>query len=368
MERVVCAENSVAMLADVAKAVAARPNVSSLLVFLAEGAGWDLAGLSRWAQQQTVPLLGGIFPHAIADRTLLSKGGVVVGLKQPLTVFRTPMNASPTLPEAMIALPEQTAVLTLIDGLSPHVRPLVETLYDELGPAFTLFGGGAGSLSLTQQPCLISNHGVEQRVALFGAMAANVHLSVRHGWQPLEAYPILVATETDDNRILSLDWQPAFTVYRHWVERHASVTLTPENFFSIAKAYPLGIIRPSGEFVVRDPIRVEGETLVCVGPVQSGSSVAILHGDVQSLLNASREIGHALMQHMAAGFPATGRLLFDCVSRVLFLNDHFFEELDALIPDALPTAGALTLGEIAFTREEALQFYNKTSVGALIAE
>jgi hypothetical protein len=242
----------------------------------------------------------------------------------------------------------------------------METLYLELGSEPVYAGGGCGSLSLTQQPCVITPEGVGQDVAALVAIEAQAGVGVRHGWQPLDEALLLEATATEGNVIHSLNWRPAFEVYREVLAHHGAV-VTAEDFFTVAKAYPLALVRPRGELIVRDPIRVEGQSLVCVGAVPPQATLTILHGDADSLLTAAQHLDVAargnISQHGAA---AQGRLIFDCISRVLFLDARFAEEAARLVPDTLPTAGALTLGEVACTGDEALSFYNKTAVAALL--
>jgi len=59
-------------------------------------------------------------------------------------------------------------------------------------------------------------------------------------------------------------------------------------------------------------------------------------------------------------------LFIDCISRVLFLGDNFQEEINAILQYNQNLVGALSLGEIANTSKEYLEFYNKTSVVAVI--
>jgi len=55
-------------------------------------------------------------------------------------------------------------------------------------------------------------------------------------------------------------------------------------------------------------------------------------------------------------------LFIDCISRVLFLDDSFPLELQAVHERQLPLIGALTIGEIANSGKDYLDFYNKTAV------
>ncbi len=345
-------EPNVSLLDRQAKELACAD--TTLLLFLAE-AGWSIPELDAWARAQTLTVVGGIFPRAIGGRQLIERGGVLVALQNTGKSTRVPLTASPQIPGD---LPDARAYLVLLDGLAPHIQPVIEALYDELGVGKTFLGGGAGSLSLTQGPCVISNAGVNQNEAIVLPLNSNPSLGVRHGWQPLYPDLILQATETDGNVIHTLNWEPAFVVYRRLVEPHVGVAITPENFFEVAKAYPLGLLRPGDEFIVRDPIKVEGQSLVCVGAVRPNSTLMLLHGNLDSLLTAADELGKL------GGLGAHGRLVFDCISRVLFLGEAFAEELRRLVPDDVPSAGALTLGEVSGSPRSRLAFCNKTSVMA----
>ncbi len=358
-------ESNLAALEAAWQRLTARQEPQGVLLFLAEGKGWSVDALNTWIALRTVPVAGGIFPRALAGRQVLAEGGVLVAFDAPFHVESVAMNASPSLPVALTERPPATLIV-LLDGLSPNVRPIIETLYFELGDAPLYAGGGCGSLSLTQRPCVITPEGIRQDVAALVAMDIHSSVGVRHGWQPLDEALLLEATASDGNVIHSLNWRPAFEVYRE-VLGHYGATITAENFFTVAKDYPLAMVRPRGELIVRDPIRIEGKSLVCVGPVPPHTTLTILHGDAASLLTAAQGLdGAARDKFTAGGDTLQGRLIFDCISRALFFGEGFAEEMERLVPDTLPTAGALTLGEVACTGEEILSFYNKTAVAMLL--
>ena len=55
-------------------------------------------------------------------------------------------------------------------------------------------------------------------------------------------------------------------------------------------------------------------------------------------------------------------LFIDCISRVLFLGKEFEKEINAVYHEGTPLIGALTLGEIANSGKDYLEFFNKTAV------
>ena len=74
--------------------------------------------------------------------------------------------------------------------------------------------------------------------------------------------------------------------------------------------------------------------------------------------------------HLPDAPPVLG-LLFDCISRTLFLQDRFHEEVDNIrnaLPPGVPLAGCLSLGEIADAGNTCLEFFNKTIVLGVLTQ
>ena len=62
-------------------------------------------------------------------------------------------------------------------------------------------------------------------------------------------------------------------------------------------------------------------------------------------------------------------ILFDCISRAIYLGDDFADELKEIKRNIKPNKnlfGALTLGEIANNGNEYIIFYNKSCVIGLL--
>lgn len=364
------ATSSLDALTRAAESLAQRPGVAALLVLLAEGGGtstaqgrWPLAALDQWARASPLPVIGGLFPYVLHGREVLTEGGVLVGLRGAVEVHTVAMCEEPSIPpELYVATPK--SVLVLLDGLSPHIANTLYALYDALGPDIAYAGGGCGSLTLQQQPCVLTPHGLLLDRAVVALLPDPLVLGVHHGWTPLYPDLLFKATDVEGNRIRTLNWHPAFEVYRELLA-HAGISVARDHFFDVAKAYPLALVRPNGELIVRDPIRVEGDALVCVGPIPEQAKLTLLCGDQRSLLTAAEELSQevsAAFQHNHPGREPSGRLIFDCVSRFLFLGEKFSEELARLVPDEGVSVGALTLGEIASRGTAVLTFYNKTAV------
>lgn len=349
---------------------AAEADVGTILVLAADGNGWAAGELDPIVRGAGKPVFGGIFPQLLHDGERLERGVVVVGLPGQCSIAVIEDLSSPeadydvALLDAFPDAPEAGTMFVLVDGFSRRISALIDALFNQFGLSLNYLGGGGGSLSLQQKPVVITPAGLRQDVAVLAWLEMTSGIGVAHGWQPVsQAYRV---TESEGNVIVSLDWRPAFEVYREIVEPHAGQQFGPDNFFSLAKAYPFGIAKLGGEFVVRDPLMVEGERLVCVGEVPAGAFVHILHGNRDMLVAAAGDARQAAEQVFPGEAAPRLEFFVDCISRVLFLEQDFGLELAAARLGSLPLVGMLSIGEIANSGRDYLEFYNKTSVVALI--
>jgi hypothetical protein len=189
------------------------------------------------------------------------------------------------------------------------------------------------------------------------AVRPPLELGVRHGWQEI-AGPFRV-TDADGPTLNCLDGKPAFSVYSETVEQHTQTAVTRDNFFEAAKAYPFGIVRLDGEQIVRDPFEVTDEDgLNCFGDVPEGEFVHVLEGEADTLIDAAR----MAKEETQTEKTADTLFFFDCISRVLYLEEEFEQELASVRTETTETVGALTIGEIANDGAGHLDYYNKTAV------
>lgn len=340
----------------------------SLLLLAADANDISPVDVDAWLGACPVPVFGGVFPQLIHGERNYSTGYLVVGLSQPVEVIAIPglslgEHDHTALLESQLGTRQSTAsVMLLVDGMASGISALLDSLYDILGSDPVVFGGGAGSLSFTQKPCLFFNEGLREDHAQITLLGARLRLAVEHGWEKF-AGPFLV-TEADRTELKSLDFQPAYGVYRDIVEADTGLRFTDHDFFEIAKGYPFGMERPAGDLVVRDPVTRSGGSLICVGEVPVNSVVYLLKGQPDNLVRAAGRGAQRI------GRGAAPVIVTDCISRVLYLGEHFSEELAAVGSHVAPGTllGMLTLGEIANGGEYCLEFYNKTLVLAALGD
>ncbi len=342
----------------------------SLYLMFGEKQLIDFHSLQSELSALNIDFFGGIFP-GIIYRNLQSNEGCIVlklsTLRPPILIqgLETPHFDLPNFPSFDSEETQQKTALTLVDGLTSNIATFLSKMHNVLGNTVNFIGGGAGSLSLVQQPCVFTNEGLFQDAAIVCFLNYQSKMGVRHGWQQLEG-PI-VATRTEKNIIHELNWQNAFEVYSSVVNADRTTPIGRENFFDIAKGYPFGIFKEDSENIVRDPIAVdENGALICVGEVPENTVLYILKGDREALVASAQKAVEDTLTGNSSKIAHT--LIVDCISRTLFLEDDFSEELKMVLDSVhqkhptINPSGALTLGEISSYGEGFLEFFNKTIV------
>ncbi|MCI4667222.1 MAG: FIST C-terminal domain-containing protein [Bacteroidia bacterium] len=342
------------------------------LIFLGENNTPDLDLLVAQLNKANIQFAGGVFPGIISGTTKSEEGAIIINLPadSQVHVIEGLDSDNFMLPQLDIPKtdPDKSTGLIFLDGLTTHIADFLWEVHNQFGSKMNFFGGGAGSLSLQQQACLISNEGVWQDAALLLYVPKAINLGVAHGWEKIIGP--FVATKTQKNVICELNWENAFEVYKKVIKEDSGKDINQENFFGIAKGYPFGLLNEGDEDIVRDPILTnENGELVCVGDVPENSVINILKGKEENLVGAATTATVSSVKRGKGKMAIP--LVVDCISRVLFLESNFQAELST-VKSTLDAAnldevqGILSLGEISSYGEGALEFFNKTIVVGLL--
>ncbi|MBU0701880.1 FIST C-terminal domain-containing protein [bacterium] len=341
-----------------------------VLILLGERNMPDVTRMISGLNKNGVNFFGGMFPGLIYDDKKYEQGAVIKvlpALASPylikgLDTEQIELCQKGSFPDFISYPNKKYTAMVLVDGLTSNIALFLSELFDRLGNSVSYFGGGAGSLTLKQQPCLFTSQGFVQDAAVVTFIKAQCNIGVSHGWKKLVG-PI-VANKTCKNVIMELNWKGAFEAYQEIVEADSGVKLSVENFYAVAMRYPFGIYKEGAEDIVRDPIMAnEKGELICVGEVPEHSLLNILKGETDWLIQAA---GKAAKE--ACGKEIHCNLVADCISRTLFLGEDFAGELAIVKENLVVTgsqgipAGMLTLGEISSYGETTLEFFNKTIV------
>jgi hypothetical protein len=305
-------------------------------------------------------IYGAIFPQLIFDEQNYEAGVVVSQISQRASM-EIIQNISDELEDELEDKIENAkTIFTIVDGLSPSIQSFLEKLYEIVPTQTNIIGGGAGLLTLEQEPVVFSPNGIYQNSALILYSDKEISLGVKHGWEILSGP--FISTNTEHNILKAIDYQDAFEIYKEIVEKDSGKVFDDTNFFDIAKEYPLGIQMSNGEVVVRDPIITQNGHLILVGEMDQNSTIFILKGKKENLISAAKSAIDEAIAEVNNDVKTT--IVIDCISRVLYLEDEFNKEIKA-IKSEVPSStlfGALTLGEIANKGKQYIEFYNKTCV------
>jgi len=342
--------------------------VKSILILMTDDGVCDPEFMNPVLSTFSKSIIGGVFHEIIVDSVRKDIGALLLPLNFELKtqLFELSADESQFYSKMEIVfsenMPDTGSVFVFEDAFVDGKTAFVESLFNFFGSNFKFLGAGCGSYAFKSFPCVIHNSGVFSNMGVIGVTSEPVSLGVAHGWLSISS-PMKV-TETESTKVLTINWEPAFDVYKRIVEAHSHRTFDDTNFLDIAKSYPLGLVKIDGEMVVRDPIKTEDGCLLFFDNIEIGRYICILHGSVESLLEGAYAAKDKCV-HCIRENETTDGFVFciDCFSRVKFLEDVFTSELD-VISGGQTVYGALTFGEIANVGDSFLEIYNKTVIVA----
>ncbi len=360
-------EGSLAGLVDnVAKAL--KDGAGGLVVLSCEGNNFEPSSLNPLLKSVGAPLIGGIFPNVLYGGEVYHHGSVILGFEGfvSTSVINSLSSEETDLEGALEKFEDRSSgartMMVFVDGFSSRITPFISSLFDIFGLEINYIGGGAGSLSKKNGPCLFSNSGMIEDGAVMALVDTISGVGVAHGWQPMSAP--MQATQTHGTELKTIEFEPAFDIYSSIVKRHTGVPIDRSDFQNQSMGHPFGIARIGREMIIRDPLIVKPDgSLICAGEIPENSYISIMHGNEKTLLVAAESAGRMAVAALPEKKPGSF-ILIDCISRLMFLKGHFKDELAKMTPLDCPSAGACTIGEIANSGADFLEFYNKTAVVA----
>ncbi len=240
------------------------------------------------------------------------------------------------------------------NGFGDNISVLLRRLHDLLGPGFDYVGGGTGDNLSVCQTYQITDQGVAtDGFALALLSGVDFKFGLAHSWEPM-GEPMLI-TKAEGKRVYEIDGLPAFSRYAACLGG-----IKRDDVLHCSLHYPLGIPCAGGEFLIRDPLRVEDDgSMVFVTEVPSNTVATIMvPGAEGDLTRATRR---AVLNTCASTGQPKFVFIFDCVSRYFLLGKSFEQELIKTIESidpVVPVLGLLSFGEISSISGTPL-FYNK---------
>lgn len=337
--------------------------IESLIILSCSGNHYPENEINNLLTAINIPICGGCYPNVFLENNLLEFGVLFIGLPFNVSVEQfSHLEKDIEQLEIRInknkVLTHATNALMFYDGLMENIELFIEELHALLEHNLTILGGGAGEVDFIQRPCVYTNEGVKADVVQFVVLPKKISIGIGHGWQILEG-PFLVSESTGAS-IESLNYKDAFSVYKETVEKLSDYKFKDNDFFNIAKHFPFGIQSIQGELLVRDPILANKKSIQCVGNVPINSMVYILSGDKNQLIDSANQASFSAKK----ACDSSVAIIFDCISRKLYLENAFESELNVLTTDEniKYSFGVLSLGEIANDKSGSIKLLNKSTV------
>ena len=332
-----------------------------LMILVGENSYYDVESLISYLNNKNVKFFGGVYSRLLVGDKCESAGFIVQK--------HEPIYSATVIPNLMrLKLDKETlqnsTAIILVDGLSVNIKDLTDTVYNKLGDTVKYIGGGAGFYDLKHRPCILNNNGLSKDTLHICIIKSDINISVEHGWNILDG-PFTV-TESKDNTLIKLGNYSAFDVYKDIIEAEENLMLYREDFFVYAKDHPFGIVyKNQKDLIVRDPIALnDNNEIVCVANIPEYSELFVLKGNINTLLDSSLKIAEHCVKNAPKEYVP---LLFDCISRAMFLEDRFPEELKNIQDKlAYPVEGALSIGEVSSLDTGELVIHNKSTILGLL--
>ena len=352
--------------------LAQNSGARSLMVLTCNLNAYPEQALQSLLKNCPLVIFGGSYPMLTHQENLMKQGALIIGFK---ALYEVSIFSDLHLLKNEDALEDlinktlekkqsfhgQDNFLMFYDALTSNIEDFIDCLFECLDHGITIAGGGVGHLDLIQRPCLFSNQGLLSNAVLLVTLPSKLTTHVANGWKIFKG-PFLVS-EAEGQTVQSLNYQPAFDVYSHAIESASEHRFHADNFFDIAKHFPLGIEDINNNLIVRDPVLATKNTLQCVGKIPINAMVYLLKGDKGNLVSAAE---NAAINHFSVPTNTADKtsMVFDCISRVLYMEDEFDKELQVINKHCTSSAlfGVLSIGEIANSTSGAIRLLNKSTV------
>ncbi len=332
---------------------AAHPR-GGVLALLPERERSSVSPLQALCAELGLALTGAVFPALLVDGEFRSVGVLLLLFDEmPHAALCGPWDNADQAVEAIaksvrgqVNERRDLTLFLFFDALVPNIATILDGLYLELADRVHYLGVNAGSETFQPMPCLFDNRRLIQGGALLLLLRGHRGGILEHGYQAPDT--LITATSTEGNRILEIDWLPAFEAYRQRMQAQYGTAIDRENFYRYAVHFPFGIMRANGEIVVRIPVALEKDgSLFCVGEVPPNSLLALLQAPAVDSVHTVDTLVKGL--NATYGSVAGQEVItFYCAGRRLHIGAQAQNELGELDrrSRAARIAGALSLGEI----------------------
>lgn len=356
-----------AKLGEIIQDWSTRYPAGGVLALLAEQNLDDVKTLQEIFNTFSYPLAGAVFPELISDSEFKKQGVLLIRFEEMPVHCILSLDDNQDLQQVCRDIAscaeidsndDAQAFFMIFDALIPNIASIIDALYLESGDMVHYMGINAGSETFQPMDCLFDNN------QLLGNAILTLFLKKHHGAVVEHCYTkpdtTISATSTTGNRISSIDWRPAFEVYKELAKTHYDIDINEENFYENAVHFPFGIMRMDGEMLVRIPVAKEEDgSIFCVGEVPENAVLTLLKAISPGSTQTVDAIVNRLSQQQEDNI-----ICFYCAGRRMHLGDAALSEL-ALLNKKLGNktiVGALSLGEIGDSKKGGYPLFHNAAL------
>lgn len=330
--------------------------------------------LQKLCGERKIPLRGAVFPALLADDHFQERGCVLLRFDvMPFAEIYAPIPAAVQAAgefagqlardvRSKVVRPLESTLFLIFDAMVATIATFLDELYLTLADRVSYMGANAGSESFRSIPCLFDNDRLMQDGVLAILLPDHPGAVVEHCYQA--PHRMISATATMGNRIIDIDWLPAFDVYREAAWNEYGVTIDQNNFYQVAVHFPFGIIRANGEIIVRMPVALQEDgSIFCVGEVPPNALLTLLRAPEVDSRQTVEKLADGL-NALYGSLAGENLLTFYCAGRRIHLGAGSEVELVELQKRAGPKrqAGALCLGEIGHSVQSGYPVFHNGSL------
>lgn len=343
------------------------PAGAGVVVLLAERDVDWAAQIQAACRHRGIQLAGALFPGVLDEDGFYQQGLNALAWPQSPPLISVPgvrdhLDATVNTIHDFVGThsgEERPLLFLFVDSQLPCIASLVDSLYLDLADRVSYAGVNAGSETFQPINCLFDQNQMFGD-GLIALLLPSGCADLEHGYKDPEQF--VTASSTVGNRILEIEWQPAFEFYQRKVAEQFGVEINHENFYQLGVHFPLGIQRATGMPLVRIPVALnEDGSIFCVGEVPRNAILTLLKPPVPG--DSATVDALVGKYHAKAGDPL---LFFYCAGRRLHLGvDAAQAEIRQLAQqlNGAPLIGALGLGEIGSISADGYPlFHNATLV------
>ncbi|MCD4817617.1 MAG: FIST C-terminal domain-containing protein [Candidatus Cloacimonetes bacterium] len=338
-----------------------------IFLFVADDTDFDYKKIHLLLKKLEIDVVGCIFPEVIYNGNSYKKGIVGCSISASISIEKiNNLNEfKGNISQSLFSSKTET-VMIFFDGWSDNTDLLIETLYELSGKEMTFIGGGTGSLKDTKRASLFTSEDCFTGGAIIVMMEEYMSIGIKHGLQTIDGPSIV--TDIDKRILKSINWNSALEYYKTIVEKDSEKTITEENYLSIAKTYPLGMLKYDGEIIPRASLAIQdGNNILLGAKIPINSMLMIMKGYPDKIISSYEKV----VKEAQISFKNKNKktpsktLIIDCICRTIFLDDQHKEALKLIwneIAEKSVLFGFLSLGEVASIGDKYIELYNNTIV------